>query len=113
MRAADVLVTKAGPGTIAESLNAHLPIILYARLPGQEDGNVAFVVEEKVGVWAPQPELVVRTLREWVRNPEVRLRYVENCRRAARPDASRQIACAIGETLGLASEKALEQALKG
>jgi 1,2-diacylglycerol 3-beta-galactosyltransferase len=112
MRAADVLVTKAGPGTIAESLNAYLPIILYARLPGQEDGNVAFVVEEKVGVWAPQPELVVRTLREWVHNPDVRLRYVENCHRAARPDASRQIARAIGETLGLASEKALEQALK-
>jgi hypothetical protein len=51
-------------------------------------------------------------LREWVHNPDVRLRYVENCHRAARPDASRQIARAIGETLGLASEKALEQALK-
>jgi 1,2-diacylglycerol 3-beta-galactosyltransferase len=82
-------------------------MILYARLPGQEDGNVAFVVEEKVGVWAPQPELVVRTLREWVHNPEVRMRYVENCRRAARPDASRQIARAIGETLELIPEKAV------
>jgi 1,2-diacylglycerol 3-beta-galactosyltransferase len=109
MRAADVLVTKAGPGTIAESLNAHLPMILYARLPGQEDGNVAFVVEEKVGVWAPQPELVVQTLRQWVHNPEIRMRYVENCRRAARPDASRQIARAIGETLELVPEKAVLQ----
>ena len=107
MRAADVLVTKAGPGTIAESLNAYLPMILYARLPGQEDGNVAFVVEEKVGVWAPQPDLVVQTLREWVHKPEIRLRYVENCRRAARPDASRQIARAIGETLELIPEKAV------
>ncbi len=43
MRAADVIVTKAGPGTIAEALNAELPIILYAKLPGQEDGNVDFV----------------------------------------------------------------------
>jgi 1,2-diacylglycerol 3-beta-galactosyltransferase len=101
MRAADVLVTKAGPGTIAESLNADLPIIIYARLPGQEDGNVTFVVEEKVGVWAPEPEQVVQTLREWVQKPEVRLQYVENCRRAARPEASRQIARAIGETLEL------------
>lgn len=101
MRAADVLVTKAGPGTIAESLNADLPMILYARLPGQEDGNVTFVVEEKVGVWAPEPEQVVQTLREWVIKPEVRMKFVENCRRAARPDASRQIARAIGETLGL------------
>lgn len=107
MRAADVLVTKAGPGTIAESLNAHLPMILYARLPGQEDGNVTFVVEEKVGVWAPQPKYVVQTLREWVQHPDVRLRYVENCRRAARPDASRKIARVIGATLELAPEKAV------
>ncbi|MGD8404138.1 MAG: glycosyltransferase [Anaerolineales bacterium] len=107
MRAADVLVTKAGPGTIAESLNADLPIILYARLPGQEDGNVTFVVDEKVGVWAPEPEQVVGTLREWVQKPEVRLTYVENCRRAARRDASRQIARAIGETLELVPEGAV------
>ncbi len=105
MRAADVLVTKAGPGTIAESLNAHLPIILFARLPGQEDGNVAFVVQEKVGVWAPHPDQVVQTLSEWLEHPEIRLRYVENCRRAARPDASRRIARAIGETLELVPEK--------
>jgi len=105
MRATDVLVTKAGPGTIAESLNANLPIILYAKLPGQEDGNVTFVVEEKVGVWAPQPEDVVKTLREWVQKPEIRLHYVENCRRTARPDASRQIARAIGETLELTPQK--------
>jgi 1,2-diacylglycerol 3-beta-galactosyltransferase len=104
MRAADVLVTKAGPGTIAESLNADLPVILYSKLPGQEDGNVTFVVEEKVGVWAPKPEEVVATLREWVQKPNVRLKYVENCRRASRPDASRQIARAIGETLKLTSE---------
>jgi len=104
MRAADVLVTKAGPGTIAESLNADLPIILYAKLPGQEDGNVTFVVDEGVGVWAPEPEQVVDTLREWVQKPEVRMGYVENCRRAARPDASRQIARAIGEMLELVPE---------
>lgn len=107
MRAADVLVTKAGPGTIAESLNANLPIILYAKLPGQEDGNVTFVVEEKVGVWAPQPEDVVQALREWALKPEIRLGYAENCQRAARPDASRQIARAIGETLELVPESAV------
>lgn len=104
MRAADVLVTKAGPGTIAESLNASLPVILYSKLPGQEDGNVTFVVEEEVGVWNPDPKQVAQTLVEWVDNPEIRQRYVENCKRAARPDASRQIARAIGETLELVPE---------
>jgi len=107
MRAADVLVTKAGPGTIAEALNAGLPMILYARLPGQEDGNVTFVVDEQVGVWAPQPKRVVQTLQEWVQNPEIRLKYAENCRRAARPDAARQIAHAIGEILELSQKDSM------
>jgi len=105
MRAADVLVTKAGPGTIAESLNAGLPMILYSKLPGQEDGNVTFVMEGKMGVWAPQPKRVVQTLMEWVQQPEIRLQYAENCRRTARPAAAREIARAIGETLELVPEK--------
>ena len=97
MRAADVLVTKAGPGTIAEALNAALPIILYARLPGQEDGNVTYVQREKVGVWAPTADRVVHTLRRWVENPEERERFASNCRRVAHPDAARLIARFIGE----------------
>ena len=109
MRAADVLVTKAGPGTIAEALNAGLHMIMYARLPGQEDGNVTFVVEEKVGVWAPQPRRVVKVLTEWIQKPEIRLGYVENCRRTARPDAARQIARSIGEILKLAPEGSIAE----
>ena len=101
MRASDVIVTKAGPGTIAEALNAELPIILYAKLPGQEDGNVDFVVSEQVGVWAPEPLAVVRTLTRWICRPDEREKVVSNCRRVARPDASRQIALILGKQLGL------------
>jgi len=105
MRAADFIVTKAGPGSIAEALNAELPIILYSKLPGQEDGNVTFVVEEGAGVWAPTPQEVVRTLTRWISRPEERKKVIENCRRAGRPEAARTIAHAIGEMLGLENEK--------
>jgi 1,2-diacylglycerol 3-beta-galactosyltransferase len=101
MRAADVLVTKAGPGTIAEALIADLPIILYAKLPGQEDGNVEFVESEGVGVWAPEPQMVVRTLTRWACRPHEREKVIANCHRAARPAASRDIARALGEKAGL------------
>jgi 1,2-diacylglycerol 3-beta-galactosyltransferase len=104
MRAADIIVTKAGPGTIAEALIANLPIILYAKLPGQEDGNVDFVVSEHVGVWAPEPLSVVRTLTRWISRPAERQKVVENCCRVARPDASRQIALILGRRLGLTGE---------
>lgn len=104
MRAADYIVTKAGPGTVAEALNAQLPIILYAKLPGQEDGNVTFVEEEGAGVWAPRPVDVVRALTRWISRPEERKKVIENCRRAGRPEAARTIARIIGDKLGLQHE---------
>ncbi len=107
MRAADVLVTKAGPGTIAEALNAHLPIILYARLPGQEDGNVSYVTTVGAGVWAPTPKKVVETLRTWVENPAERERVIAACRSAAMPQASHIIARTIGAHLSLIPETAI------
>ncbi len=104
MRAADVIVTKAGPGTIAEALNAHLPIILYSKIPGQEDGNVTFVESEGAGVWAPKPQMVVRTLTRWLSRPAERELVIANARRIARPDAARHIARVIGNTLTLTKE---------
>ncbi|MGB8212804.1 MAG: glycosyltransferase [Anaerolineales bacterium] len=104
MRAADVIVTKAGPGTIAEALIAQLPIILYAKLPGQEDGNVDFVVSEGAGVWAPESQVVVRTLTRWVCRPSEREVVVKACRRAARPDATKQIALVLAKQVGLTDE---------
>jgi 1,2-diacylglycerol 3-beta-galactosyltransferase len=101
MRAADILVTKAGAATITEGLNAHLPIVLYAKLPGQEDGNVTFLEESGAGVFAPEPHLVVRALTRWIVRPKEYSQVVENARRASRPDSARTIAHAIGERLGL------------
>lgn len=101
MRAADFIVTKAGPGTITEALNAQLPIILYAKVPGQEDGNVTFVEKEGVGVWAPTPKEVVRALTRWISRPTEREMIIENCRRARKPEAAHSIARTIGEMLGL------------
>jgi len=97
MRAADVLVTKAGPGTISEAFIAHLPIILYSRLPGQEEGNVTYVSNEGAGVWAPEPRLVVDTLRRWLAEPAQLRQAIDACRRLARPFAAREIARILAE----------------
>ena len=92
MRAADFLISKAGPGTISEAFIAGLPIILYSKMPGQEDGNVDYVVGEGAGVWAPDPEKVVNTLRDWINNHLLRQQVIATALKLARPDASRQIA---------------------
>ena len=48
MHACDVIITKAGPGTIAESFICGLPVLLNGYIPGQEEGNIDYVLEHKV-----------------------------------------------------------------
>jgi len=92
MQAASLLVTKAGPGTITEALNAGLPMVLYSHLPGQEEGNVDYVVEKGVGVWAPGPESAAAAVGRWLRRPEDIEKAAAVCEEIARPAAARHIA---------------------
>jgi 1,2-diacylglycerol 3-beta-galactosyltransferase len=100
MRAANMLVTKAGPGTITEALNAGLPMILYSRLPGQEDGNVDYVISEGVGVWAPKTSYIISAIKAWITHPRQLELAAEACCQAARPDAARRIARILAKRLG-------------
>jgi 1,2-diacylglycerol 3-beta-galactosyltransferase len=101
MHSADILLTKAGPGTISEAFISGLPMILYSRMPGQEDGNVSYVVSEGAGVWAPEPNRIIEVLRNWIDHPSEREKVAANSRRLARPDASHLIARAIADQLGV------------
>ncbi len=92
MQAASLLVTKAGPGTITEALNAGLPMVLYSRLPGQEEGNVDYVIEKGVGVWAPGPEPTAAAVARWLRRPEDIAKASAVCQKIARPSAAKHIA---------------------
>lgn len=101
MQAADILLTKAGPGTISEAFIAGLPIILYHRIPGQEEGNVSYVVDEGAGVWAPEVEDIISTLTDWLQHPEKRNKVAQTAARLARPQASREIARQAASLLGI------------
>ena len=92
MNGADILLSKAGPGTISEAFIAGLPIILYSKMPGQENGNVDYVLNENAGVWAPTAEKVLETLRYWTENPDILKEMAATSKRLAMPDASYDIA---------------------
>ena len=108
MRAADILVTKAGPGTISEALNAGLPLVLYSRLPGQEEGNVQYVEGEGAGVWAPGPQKAAQAVARWINSPEELARTAEACRRIARPNAAVDAAEAVWQMLPQGSMASLK-----
>jgi 1,2-diacylglycerol 3-beta-galactosyltransferase len=93
MGAADLIITKAGPSTIAEALVVGLPILLCSFIPGQEEGNVPFVVEQGAGVYVEKPTEIARRVGEWLRpgNPML-VDMAARARALGRPAAAEEIA---------------------
>ncbi|MGA8576289.1 MAG: glycosyltransferase [Candidatus Cybelea sp.] len=95
-RAVDLLVTKAGPGTLAEANAAQLPVVVYDFVPGQERGNVDFVRSNGLGLIALQgASTVVSAVRSLISNP-VRLAEIRHNQEIVAPRrSSRRIAALI------------------
>ena len=93
MRAADVVVSKAGPGAIAEALATGLPLVLTGYLPGQETENVTFVTDHGIGAYAPKPDELLEALTD-LADPASGTwdRMVARAGEIARPYASLDIA---------------------
>eukprot|EP00557_Chaetoceros_sp_GSL56_P002745 CAMPEP_0176499656 /NCGR_PEP_ID=MMETSP0200_2-20121128/13056_1 /TAXON_ID=947934 /ORGANISM="Chaetoceros sp., Strain GSL56" /LENGTH=550 /DNA_ID=CAMNT_0017898115 /DNA_START=158 /DNA_END=1810 /DNA_ORIENTATION=+ len=92
MRSSDVIVTKAGPGTIAEASICGLPCMLSSYLPGQEEGNVPFVQEAGFGTYSGNPVTIADTVSTWLSSPEMLSTMKEAALAAARPSATLDIA---------------------
>jgi 1,2-diacylglycerol 3-beta-galactosyltransferase len=93
MHAADVVVTKAGPGTVTEAMACGLPLILTGAVPGQEEGNVTYVLENELGVLATTPVELLARLEGMLRAGDTQLaRMAANARRLSRPHAASDIA---------------------
>jgi len=91
MAESDMIITKAGPGAIAESLAMGLPIIITSWLPGQEEGNVEFVVRENVGRVTKDPEKVGQLVKELMHS-SLFDELKDNIARVSRPNAALEIA---------------------
>ncbi|HEY1656656.1 MAG TPA: glycosyltransferase [Candidatus Tumulicola sp.] len=95
-RAVDLLVTKAGPGTLAEANAAQLPVVVYDYVPGQERGNVDFVRHNGLGAVALHgASEVVAAVGSMIRTPE-RLAAIRHNQEIVAPRrSSRRIAALI------------------
>src|SRR5579871_5891056 len=95
-RAVDLLVTKAGPGTLAEANAAQLPVIVYDFVPGQERGNVDFVRHNGLGLIALHgASSVVTAVRALIGAPERLAEIRHNQEMVAPRRSSRRIAALI------------------
>jgi 1,2-diacylglycerol 3-beta-galactosyltransferase len=102
MGASDCIVTKAGPGTIAESLIRGLPILLSGYIPGQEEGNVPYVVDNEVGVFASEPAAIASQVARWFGPERATLaRMTENAKRLANPHSTENIVNDLASLIAL------------
>jgi len=89
MLACDCIITKAGPGTIAEALICGRPILLNGFIPCQEEGNVSYVLDNGVGSYSENPEEMADIVADWFRGDRQEL--INMSRRAkllGRPEAT-------------------------
>ncbi len=100
MRAADLLVTKAGPNTLTEAFLAGLPMVIYSAILGQEEGNGDYVQRHGAGIWAPQLELTADAVEALLNDPERRRAMADQARTLADPLAAERIARRLMEGPG-------------
>lgn len=88
LRCADVVVTRAGPGTLAEATCAGAALLVTSHLPGQEEGNAEMVVAAGAARPAPTPRALVREIEQLHEHP-VELRTMRKASaRLGRPGAA-------------------------
>ncbi len=93
MRAADILLSKAGPATLSEGLTCGLPALLISVLPGQEEGDARHFERLRVARRLGEPAEAWEALAELATpgSPEM-ARMRAAIPRVARPQASLEIA---------------------
>ena len=97
MVAADVLVSKAGPGTIAEAAAVGLPIMVTSHLPGQEAGNVDIVLNGGFGDFCIDPESIALEVACWLQDPQLLDVMSQKAMAVGHPHAAEEIALDIGK----------------
>lgn len=91
LAAADLVVAKSGGLTTAECLAVGVPMVVRDPIPGQEERNADYLLEQGAGVKAHSLPVLRFKLSSLLRDPARLARMRHAARKAGRPGAARQI----------------------
>jgi processive 1,2-diacylglycerol beta-glucosyltransferase len=92
MAAADLVVSKPGGLTVAETLARGAPLVMVQPVPGQEGRNSDFLLENGAAVKATHLPLLTYKIDALLGDPARMAQLRANVARLARPDAALQVA---------------------
>jgi 1,2-diacylglycerol 3-beta-galactosyltransferase len=92
LRCADLVVSKAGPGTITEAACCGAPILLMSHLPGQERGGVQRVTRTGAGRYLPRTRQLVTAIGQLKEHPADLAAMRAASARLGRPGAADRLA---------------------
>lgn len=91
MGASDIVISKAGPGTLMEALVIGRPVIVTEAVGMQERGNIDFVLNHELGLFCPTIDRIVPAVAELMK-PDVYQATVECLSGAVPKDGALEIA---------------------
>jgi processive 1,2-diacylglycerol beta-glucosyltransferase len=100
MRAADVVVSKPGGLTSSEALACGTPLVLVDPVPGQEERNSDFLLEQGAAVKANHLPTLAHKVGELLGDPGRMARLKANARRIGRPRAAYDIVARSLDLIG-------------
>ncbi|MCU0597334.1 MAG: glycosyltransferase, partial [Desulfobacterota bacterium] len=100
MAVSDLLITKPGGITVSESLAAGLPMILIEPIPGQEEANADYVVEQGTALKARSVSSLIHKLELLIRAPDKRKEMSRKALDISHPNAARIVVEAVRSRLG-------------
>jgi processive 1,2-diacylglycerol beta-glucosyltransferase len=91
MACADLAITKPGGSTSAECLALGLPMIVHAAIPGQEECNANFLLEQGAALKAADVDALAYRIRHLMDHPEQLDAMRARARALGRPHAGRHV----------------------
>ncbi len=108
MAASNIIVTKAGPGTLMEALVMRRPVLVTEAVGMQERGNIDFVLNHELGAFCPTVDRIVPAIADLM-NPETYAATAARLADAVPRDGATQIAHILLEQLNLAPPARVRQ----
>lgn len=95
LAASDLVLSKPGGLTTSECLAMGKPMLIYSSIPGQEDFNADYLLENGAAMKAPDSSGLVWRIRKALENPALLKNMSENALKLSKPHSARDILAEI------------------